>query len=92
MPTTIKRTALTQYGLRILRNSKLELEWEQKADMLSTFSERIYLFIIVRQRITPAASTFKAVLLYSGLSHLENCHSVPTHLLSPSHHALYELY
>ena len=41
MPTTIKRTALTQYGLRILRNSKLELEWETKAKMLSTFSERM---------------------------------------------------
>ena len=41
MPTAIKRTALTQYGLRILRNSKLELEWEQKAAMLSTFCERM---------------------------------------------------
>ena len=41
MPTAIKRTALTQYGLRILRNSKLELEWEEKANMLSTFCERM---------------------------------------------------
>ena len=41
MPNTVKRTALTQYGLRILRNSKLELEWEAKAEMLSTFCERM---------------------------------------------------
>ena len=41
MPSSMKRTALTQYGLRILRNCKLELEWGAKAEMLSTFMERM---------------------------------------------------
>ena len=41
MPSLMKRTALTQYGLRILRNCKLELEWGAKAEMLSTFMERM---------------------------------------------------
>ena len=41
MPARIKRTALTQYGLRILRNCKLELEWEEKAKFLSDFSEQL---------------------------------------------------
>ena len=41
MSSTVKRTALTQYGLRILRNCKLELEWEEKAKMLSIFMERM---------------------------------------------------
>ena len=36
-----KRTALTQYGLRILRNSKPEIGWQQRADMLSVFMERM---------------------------------------------------
>ena len=41
MSSTVKRTALTQYGLRILRNCKLEIEWEEKAEMLSIFMERM---------------------------------------------------
>ena len=41
MPARVKRTALTQYGLRILRNCKLELEWEEKAKFLSDFSEQL---------------------------------------------------
>ena len=41
MPISVKRTALTQYGLRILRNSKLELEYSIKAAMLSEFCERM---------------------------------------------------
>ena len=41
MPSSVKRTALTQYGLRILRNTKLEVEWRVKADMLSEFMERM---------------------------------------------------
>ena len=41
--------------------------------------------------LTPAASANKAVLLYSGLSHQDNYHSVPIHLLSPGHHALDKL-
>ena len=35
------RTALTQYGLRILRNTKPELEWTQTAVAISEFSERM---------------------------------------------------
>ena len=41
MSNTVKRTAITQYGLRILRNTKLELEWKVVADLLSEFSERL---------------------------------------------------
>ena len=41
MSNTVKRTAITQYGLRILRNTKLDLEWKVVADMLSEFSERL---------------------------------------------------
>jgi len=36
-----KRTALTQYGLRILRNTKPEVGWRQRADMPSVFMERM---------------------------------------------------
>ena len=42
MPASVKRTALTQYGLRILRNTKLEVPWSQKAEMLSEFSARLW--------------------------------------------------
>ena len=38
---SIKRTSLAQYGLRILRNTSLELSWNMKAEMLSEFSERM---------------------------------------------------
>ena len=41
MATSIKRTSLSQYGLRILRNTSLELSWDLKAEMLSEFSERM---------------------------------------------------
>ena len=41
MAMSIKRTSLTQYGLRILRNTSLELSWDLKAEMLSEFSERM---------------------------------------------------
>ena len=41
MPRNIKRTALTQYGLRILRNTKPGLEWRETAAALSEFSERM---------------------------------------------------
>ena len=38
---SVKRTSLTQYGLRILRNTKLEVPWSEKAAMLSEFSARL---------------------------------------------------
>ena len=41
MSSSVKRTAITQYGLRILRNTKFELEWEIVAELLSEFSERL---------------------------------------------------
>ena len=41
MPKSVKRTALTQYGLRILRNTKLEVDWQDKAEMLTTFMKRL---------------------------------------------------
>ena len=41
MSNSVKRTSITQYGLRILRNTKLELEWEVVAEMLSEFCERL---------------------------------------------------
>ena len=41
MPASVKRTSLTQYGLRILRNTKLEVPWSEKAEMLSEFSARL---------------------------------------------------
>ena len=41
MPSSVKRTCLTQYGLRILRNTKLEVPWSKKAAMLIEFSARL---------------------------------------------------
>ena len=41
MPSSVKRTCLTQYGLRILRNTKLEVPWSKKAAMLTEFSARL---------------------------------------------------
>ena len=41
MPVSVKRTALAQYGLRILRNTKLEIDWQDKAEMLTTFMRRL---------------------------------------------------
>ena len=41
MPASVKRTTLTQEGLRILRNTKLEVPWSEKAEMLSDFSARL---------------------------------------------------
>ena len=41
MAMSVKRTTLTQYGLRILRNTSLEISWDIKADMLSEFCERM---------------------------------------------------
>ena len=38
---SVKRTSLTQYGLRILRNTKLEVPWSEKAAMLSEFAARL---------------------------------------------------
>ena len=38
---SVKRTSLTQYGLRILRNTKLEVPWSTKANMLSEFCARL---------------------------------------------------
>ena len=38
MSLVTKRTSLTQYGLRILRNTSLEISWDIKAGMLSEFS------------------------------------------------------
>ena len=42
LSASVKRTALslTQYGLLILRNTKLEVPCSEKAAMLSEFSER----------------------------------------------------
>ena len=42
MSASVKRTALTQYGLRILRNTKMEVPWSQKAEMLTEFSARLH--------------------------------------------------
>ena len=41
MSLVTKRTTLTQYGLRILRNTSLEISWDVKAEMLSEFCERM---------------------------------------------------
>ena len=41
LSASVKRTSLTQYGLRILRNTKLEVPWSEKAEMLSEFSARL---------------------------------------------------
>ena len=38
MPTRIKRNTLAEEGLRRLRNTKRDLPWEMKADILSEFS------------------------------------------------------
>ena len=38
---SVKRTSLTQYGLRILRNTKLEVPWSEKTEMLSEFAARL---------------------------------------------------
>ena len=41
LSASVKRTSLTQYGLRILRYTKLEVPWVEKAEMLSEFSARL---------------------------------------------------
>ena len=41
MPEKVKRTTLTQEGIRIMRNTSLELPWEVTADHLSDLSMRI---------------------------------------------------
>ena len=41
MPASVKRTTLTQEGLRILRNTKLDVPWSEKAEMLTDFSARL---------------------------------------------------
>ena len=41
MAMSVKRMSLTQYRLRILRNTKLEVPWSEKAAMLSEFSARL---------------------------------------------------
>ena len=41
MPLAVARTAITQYGLRILRNTKEELEDEIKTSMLTELCERL---------------------------------------------------
>ena len=38
MPAAVKRTSLTQYGLGILRKTKLGVPWSKKAEVLSEFS------------------------------------------------------
>ena len=41
MPSSVKRTCLTQYGICILRNT-LEVPWSEKTAMLSEFSARLH--------------------------------------------------
>ena len=41
MPEKVKRTTLTQEGIRIMRNTSLELPWEVNADHLSNLSMRM---------------------------------------------------
>ena len=41
MPASVKQISLTQYGLCILRNTKLEVPWSEKAKTLSEFSARL---------------------------------------------------
>ena len=41
MPHRMQRTILTQEAIRILRNCKLDLPWERKAQLLSIFCERL---------------------------------------------------
>ena len=43
MPMKIKRTTLTQEVIRILRNCRLEMPWEDKAEMLTDLSRRMKL-------------------------------------------------
>ena len=42
MPSSVKKTCLTQYGLRILRKTQLEIPWSKKAAMLFEFSTRLH--------------------------------------------------
>ena len=51
MPSSMKRTALTQYGLQILRNCKLELEWGAKAEYLHGEDERLWIWREVLESI-----------------------------------------
>ena len=41
MPSKVKRASLTQEALRRLRNTKREIPWERKAEILSEFSHKL---------------------------------------------------
>ena len=41
MPTKVKRTVLTQEVIRVLRNCRLELPWEEKAKFLTELAVRM---------------------------------------------------
>ena len=43
MPEKVKRATLTEEGIRRLRNTKRELPWEEKAEILSEFSHKLML-------------------------------------------------
>ena len=43
MPEKVKRSTLTEEGVRRLRNTKREIPWEEKAEILSEFSHKLML-------------------------------------------------
>ena len=43
MPMKVKRTCMVQEGLRRLRNTRRDLPWDQKAEILSEFSHKMML-------------------------------------------------
>ena len=63
MPAKVKRTTLTQEVIRILRNCRLELPWEEKAAMLSEMSTRM--------KMSGYCEKFREEVIVSGVNGFE---------------------
>ena len=60
MPTKVKRTVLTQEVIRVLRNCRLELPWEEKAKFLTELA--------VRMKSSGYNEKFRRLVIESGLA------------------------
>ena len=63
MPAKVKRTTLTQEVIRILRNCRLELPWEEKAAMLTEMSTRM--------KMSGYCEKFREEVIASGVNGFE---------------------
>ena len=68
MPTKMKKTVLTQEVIRVLRNCRLELPWEEKAAFLSE--------LCIRMKASGYGERFRLQIIESGLAGFEKMVSV----------------